>query len=126
MLIKGINETPNKTGLPTFSRVSNQNTEIYTWFADPLSVPLFSIVMDVIISKLKDRGNVSTRPKQILSQADDTVITGRTKWVVIDTFTKLKNEASKYGLLINENKMKYMKCTTKQVRGNKLEIHTMI
>jgi hypothetical protein len=44
---------------------------------------------------------------------------------VIDTFTKLKNEASKYGLLINESKTKYMKCTIKQVRGNKLEIDTM-
>jgi hypothetical protein len=43
---------------------------------------------------------------------------------MIDTFTTLKNEASKYGLLINENKAKYMKCTRKQVTGNKLEIDT--
>jgi hypothetical protein len=44
---------------------------------------------------------------------------------MIDTFTKLKNESSKYGLLINECKTKYMKCTRKQVRGNKMEIDTM-
>jgi hypothetical protein len=44
---------------------------------------------------------------------------------MIDTLTKLKNEASKYGLLINESKKKYMKHTRKQVRGNKLEIRTM-
>jgi hypothetical protein len=44
---------------------------------------------------------------------------------MIDTFTKLKNEASKYGLLINEIKTKYMECRGKQVRGNKLEIDTM-
>jgi len=42
-----------------------------------------------------------------------------------DTFTKLKNEASKFGLLINENKMKYMMCTRKQHRENKLEIDNM-
>jgi hypothetical protein len=39
-------------------------------------------------------------------------------------FTKLKHEASKYGLLINESKTKYMKRTRMQVRGNKLEIDT--
>jgi hypothetical protein len=42
----------------------------------------------------------------------------------LNMFTKLKNETSKYGLLINENMTKHMKCTRKQVRGNKLEIDT--
>jgi hypothetical protein len=37
---------------------------------------------------------------------------------------KLKSEASKYGLVINESKTKYMKCTRKQVRENKLGIDT--
>jgi hypothetical protein len=41
--------------------------------------------------------------------------------VIVDTFTKVKDEASKYGVLINESKTKYLKCTRKQVRGNKLE-----
>jgi hypothetical protein len=40
---------------------------------------------------------------------------------LVDTFTKLKNEVSKYGLLINESKTKY---TRKRVGGNKLEIDT--
>jgi hypothetical protein len=44
---------------------------------------------------------------------------------MIDTLTKLKNEVSKYGPLINESKTKYMKYTRKQVRGNKLETDTM-
>ena len=44
----------------------------------------------------------------------------------MDTFTKLKNEASKFGLLINENKTKYMMCTRKQHRENKLEIDDII
>jgi hypothetical protein len=82
---------------------------------DPLSALLFSIVMDVI-SKLEARCNVSTRLKQISLYADGIIITGRTKQVMIDTFNKLKNEASKYGLYINENKTKYMNRTRKQVR----------
>ena len=81
--------------------------------------------MDVTLSKLEARGNISTRLKQISVYADDIIIIGRTKQVMIDMFTKLKNEASKSGLLINENKMKYMICIREQLRGNKLEIDTM-
>jgi len=71
------------------------------------------------------RGNISTRLKQIAAYADDIIIIGRTKQVTMDTFTKLKDEASKFGLLINENKAKYMMCTRKQHRENKLEIDNM-
>jgi hypothetical protein len=80
--------------------------------------------MDVIISKLEAKGNISTRLKQISAYADDIII-GRTTNVMIDTPTKLKNEASKYGLLINESETKYMKCTRKEVRRIKQEIDTM-
>ena len=57
---------------------------------DPLSALLFSIVMDVIISKVEATGNISTRLKQILAYADDIIIIGRTRQVMMDTFTKLK------------------------------------
>ena len=87
---------------------------------DPLSALLFSIVMDVIITKLEVRGNISTRLKQISAYADDIVIIGRTKQAMINTLNKLKNEASKYGLSINENKTKYMECTRRQYRENKI------
>ena len=43
----------------------------------------------------------------------------------MDAFTKLKNEASKFGPLINENKTKYMMCMRKQHRDNKVEIDNM-
>jgi hypothetical protein len=78
--------------------------------------------MDFIISKLEARGNISTRLKHLSAYADDIIVTGRTEQAMIDMFTELKNEASKYGLLINENKTECMNCTRKQVRGNKLEI----
>jgi hypothetical protein len=65
--------------------------EIASEQGDPPSALLFSIVMDVIISKLEATGNIYTRLKQISSYADDIIIIGRTKLVIIDTFTKLKN-----------------------------------
>jgi hypothetical protein len=52
-------------------------------------------------------------------------IIGRTEQLMVDTSSKLKYGASKFGILLNENKKKYMECTRKQVRGNKLEIYTM-
>jgi hypothetical protein len=92
---------------------------------DPLSALLFSIVMDVILSKVEARGNISTRLKQISVYAADIIIIGRTKQVTMDMFTKLKNEASKICLVINENKTKSMMSTRKQQRGNKLETGDM-
>ena len=85
---------------------------------DPLSALLFSIVMVVIISQVEAIGIISTRLKQISAYADDIIITGRIKQVTMDTFTKLKNEAYKFGLLVNENKTKYMMCTRKQHKEN--------
>jgi retron-type reverse transcriptase len=51
---------------------------------DPLSALLFSIGMDVIISKLEARGNISTRLKQISAYADDVIIIGilQISWVI--------------------------------------------
>jgi hypothetical protein len=92
---------------------------------DLLSALLFSTVMDVIISKVEAKGNISTKLKQISAYADDIIIIGRTKQVTMDTFTKLKHAATKFNLLINENKTKYMMCTRKRYREDKLEIDNM-
>jgi retron-type reverse transcriptase len=80
---------------------------------DPLSPVLFSTVMDVIIRKLEIRGNILTRLKQLSAYADDVLIMARTKQTLINTL-KLKNEALKYGLIVNENRTKYL-----NVLGNK-------
>jgi len=50
---------------------------------DPLSALLFSIVMDVIISKVEAKGNISTRLKQISAYANDIIIIGRSKQVTM-------------------------------------------
>jgi hypothetical protein len=57
------------------------------------------------------RGNITTRLTQICAYADDSVISGRTKQIWIEIFCKLKNEAQKAGLIINNNKTKYLYCT---------------
>jgi ubiquitin len=49
----------------------------------------------------------------------------RTKQTLINTFLKLKNEALKYGLIVNENKTKYLKCTRKQTQDGKLSVESM-
>ena len=86
---------------------------------DPLSALLFSTVMDGIITKLEVRGNISTRLEQISAYADDIVIIGRTKQAMIDILNKLKNEASKYGLLINEIYEVYEKAIQRKQNRNR-------
>ena len=38
---------------------------------------------------------------------------------MIDTFKKLKNISLQFGLIVNENNVKYMKCTRKETQLNK-------
>jgi hypothetical protein len=90
-------------------KVNNSYSE---WFktkagvrqGDPLSALLFSVVLDSVITNLEMRGNITTRLKQICAYADDTVIIGRTKQILIDTFCKLKHEALKAGLIVDITK----------------------
>ena len=55
--------------------------------------------------------------KQCSAYADDAAQTIQT---MIDTFGKLKNISSQYGLMVNENKIKYMKCTRKEIQVDRL------
>jgi hypothetical protein len=106
-------------------KINNNYTE---WFetktgvrqGDPLSVLLFSLVLDTVITNLKVRGNITTRLKQIGAYADDMVIPERTKQVSIDTFLKPKQKVLKAGLIININKTKYLYCTRKPNQQNYL------
>jgi hypothetical protein len=55
------------------------------------------------MKKLETRGNISTRLKQVCVYADDVVLVTRTKQALINTLQKLKQEAEKYGVVINQN-----------------------
>jgi len=39
-----------------------------------------------------------------------------------DTFEKLKNTSLQYGLIVNENKTKYMKCTRNETQLDRLTV----
>jgi hypothetical protein len=82
---------------------------------DPLWSTLFSIVIDDILKQLELRGL-----KQYSTYADGILITAGTEQTMIDTFKKNKNISLQFGLIVNENKTKYMKCTRKETQLNKL------
>jgi len=44
---------------------------------------------------------------------------------MIDTFEKLKNISLQFGLIVNENKTKYMKCTRKETQLDRLMVDNM-
>jgi hypothetical protein len=75
-------------------KVNNSYSE---WFetktgvrqGDPLSALLFSVVLNSVMDNLEVRGNITTRLKQICAYADDIVIIGRTKQILIEAFCKL-------------------------------------
>ena len=60
------------------------------------------------------RGNITTRLKRCTAYADDIIIISRTKQALIETYNNLKEQSMKFGLLINEKKTKFLKCSTKQ------------
>ena len=70
-------------------------------------------MLNSVITNLEVRGNITTRLKQICAYADDIIIIGRTKQIVIYTFCKLKHEALNAGLIVNNNKTKYLYCSRK-------------
>jgi len=117
-LIKLIKLTMQQTKMKV--KVNNSFSE---WFetkigvrqGDPLPALLFSVVLDSVITNLEVRGYITTRLKQICAYADDIVIIGRTKQVLIDTFCKLKQEALNAGLIVNNNKTKYLYFTRKTI-----------
>jgi hypothetical protein len=65
-----------------------------------LSTTVFSLVIGDI-KQLELSGNVSTRLKQCSACADDILITAGTKQTLIDTFEKLKNLSTQFGLIVN-------------------------
>jgi hypothetical protein len=44
---------------------------------------------------------------------------------MIDTFEKLKSISLQFGLIVNENKTKYMKCTRKEIQLDRLMFDNM-
>jgi hypothetical protein len=82
---------------------------------DPLSATMFSLVIDTILKELKLRGNITTSLKQHTANADDILLITRTKQSLLETFQKLKETSAQYGLIVNGQKTKYLRCTRKKL-----------
>jgi len=90
----------------------------------PLSATLFSVVIDTILKQMELRGNVTSCLKRV-AYADDILLTTRTEQSLLDTFQKLKEISSQYGLIVNGQKTKYLRCTMKNYRPEELQIDSM-
>ena len=64
----------------------------------PLSATVFNLILDSVIKKLKLRGDVSLKLKQIIAYADDVALLDRSLKALKEIFHKLKNEATLVGL----------------------------
>lgn len=88
---------------------------------DSLSCLLFNLALEKVIrdAGIQTRGTIFYRSQQLLAYADDIDIIGRTKNDIQKTFIAIKNSGEKMGLIINEEKTKYMianpRCDTDSV-----------
>ena len=89
---------------------------------DALSTLLFNVVLEGIVrrTKLNASKTLATSSIQLLAFADDIDIVGRTEAAVKETYVVLREEAAKVGLMINEEKTKYM--TTRPDNRDKVEM----
>ena len=71
------------------------------------------------------RGNIITRLKQCTAYACDIILTTRTEQSLIDTFQKLKEISAQYGLIVNDQKTKYLGCARKNYNLEELQINSM-
>jgi hypothetical protein len=71
------------------------------------------------------RGNITIRLKQCIVYTDDILLITRTKHSLLDTFQKLKEISAQYGLIVNEQKTKYLRYTRKNYKLEKLQIDWM-
>ena len=89
---------------------------------DPLSTVLFSTVMEMLMRKLEIKGNITTRLKQACVYTEGVVLVTATEQALINTLQKIKQQAEKYELTINQNKTKYMRHSRTQTNGKDMEI----
>jgi len=74
---------------------------------------------------MERRGNITTRLRQYTAYADDILLTTRTEQPLLGTFRKLKETSAQYGLIVNGQKTKYLRCTRKNYKSEELQIDSM-
>jgi sorting nexin-29 len=107
-------------------RVDNQYTPTFSITngvrqGDALSSVLFDLVLEALTRKLNTTGQIGTKSTQILAYADDMAVLSRNKNALKDVLDNTESEARERGLIVNENKTKYMEVTRTVVNGNDLQ-----
>jgi sorting nexin-29 len=83
---------------------------------DGLSAVLFILALHHAVNKIHQRGSIFPKSSQICAYADDIVIVTRSKCRLIQMYEELAKEAEEMGLIIDENKTKYMAASTSESR----------
>jgi len=73
-----------------------------------LSAILFDLVLEALFQKMNITGHIGTKSTQIRAYADDVAIMSRSENAFKHTLFNTEEEARSRGLLVNENKTKYM------------------
>jgi hypothetical protein len=109
--------------------VDNQDTSAFPITngvrqGDALSCILFDLVLEAILQKMNITGHIGTKSAEIFAYADDVAIVSRNKNAIKDTLVNTESEGRERGLIINENKTKYMEVTRTVVNGDHLRCGT--
>jgi len=86
-----------------------------------LSSILFYSALETITRKLNTTGHIGTKSTQILAYANDVAILSRYKNALKFVLDNKGSEVRERGLIVNENKTKYMDVTGTAVNGNHLK-----
>jgi hypothetical protein len=95
---------------------------------DALSTVLFNVVLEKIIinMEINPKGTIFNRTRQYLAYADDVVILGRSVTAIEEVVTQLQEATQTAGLIINQEKTKYMEITRKTDIEQALVINDML
>ena len=85
---------------------------------DALSCLLFNLALELAMRRagISTSRTLANGVIQVLGFTDDLDLAGRTHAEVVDIFTRLREEASRMGMIVNESKTKYMKTNARSTR----------
>ena len=95
---------------------------------DSLSCDFFNLMLEKIIraAELNRSGTILYKSVQLLAYADDIDIIGKNKGYVCSAFSGLDREAKRMGLVVNEDKTKYLLSAHKQSEHTRLGTHVTV
>ncbi|XP_054086050.1 putative uncharacterized transposon-derived protein F52C9.6 isoform X2 [Zeugodacus cucurbitae] len=95
---------------------------------DSLSCDFFNLLLEKIIraAELNREGTIFYKSVQLLAYADDIDIIGSNNRAVCSAFSRLDKEAKRMGLVVNEDKTKYLLSSNKQSAHSRLGSHVTV